>query len=379
MQRVVVTARQARSLAAGHPWILPEGLAEGRRGLVQGTCAALFDGQGRALGTALASPGEPVALRLWSREGETLSREGVLGRVAAAWRRRASLRSRGDTDAYRLVHAEGDALPGLVAEAWGPWISVQVQTAAWDPWMDAVLDALERLAKPEGILLEGKPARGKLTPPEVEVRESGLRYRVRPSDPKPGLFPDERENRAWLAPRCKGKTVLNAFAFTGAFTVAAARAGAASVTSLDLSAPVLKRLEANLLLNGIDPERHLRVRGEAQETMGRWAREGRRFDLVILDPPAYATHRGGRWQAARDYPALAQAACRLLAPGGLLAAALTVQDVTPEGFERLLARGVEGAGRKTASLERRGPPEDFPQLPAFPEGSYLKFAALRVD
>ncbi len=390
---VVVASRQARSLVAGHPWVAPEGLAEGRRGLSPGACVALVDGQGRPLGTALASPREPVALRLWSREGEPVTAQTVLGRTAAAWRRRSALRESKDTDAYRLVHGEGDALPGLFVDAWGAFLVVETQTAAWDPWLPHVLEALQRLERPRGILLrrrapgpggavpEGRaePAKGSSPPAELTVRESGLKYRIRLADLKPGLFLDERENRAWVASQCAGKAVLNAFAFTGAFSAAALAAGAGQVASLDLSGPVLARLGANLRLNRLDTPRHEAVRGEALAVLAAWAKAGRRFDVVILDPPAYATHAGGRWRAAEDYGRLAAAACRVLAPGGLLAAALVTHEVTPERFERMLREGVARAGRVVTTMQRRGLPQDFPTLPAFPEGNYLKFLAAGVD
>ncbi len=394
MPDLVLTAAQARRLASGHPWILPEGLAEGRRGLTPGAWVRLIDGRGRSLGTALASPGEPVVARLWSREGEAVGRGTVSGRVAAAWARRAPLRTDGGTDAYRIAHGEADGLPGLFADLWDGVLTLEVQTSAWDPWLDFALDALQRLARPNSLLLrrripgpdgnvpEGRAEAVRGQAPEkdkdVEVQEAGLRYRIRPFDAKPGLFADERENRAWLAPRCAGKSVLNTFAFTGAFSVAAAKAGASVVTSLDLAAPILARLEDNLRLNGLDPKRHPAVRGEAMTTLSRWAEEGRRFGVLILDPPAYATHKSGRWRAGRDYPLLAEAAARLVEPGGLLAAALTLHEVSAEGFERMLRAGAAAAGRKVLSLERRGASADFPVLSGFPEGNYLKFAAMRL-
>lgn len=390
---VVIAARQARALVSGYPWVDPEGLAEGRRGLSPGACVALVDGQGRSLGTALAAPREPAALRLWSREGEPVTAQTVMGRTAAAWRRRAPLREREDTDAYRLVYGEGDALPGLFVDAWGPYLVAETQTAAWDPWLPHVLEALHRLERPRGVLLRrrvpgagGAPPEGRselvkgaAPPGELTVRESGLRYRVRLADLKPGLFLDERENRAWVASQCAGKAVLNAFAFTGAFSTAALAAGAGQVVSLDLSASVLARLKANLRLNRLDTPRHEAVRGEALATLAAWARKGRRFDVVILDPPAYATHAGGRWRAAEDYGRLAEASSLVLAPGGLLAAALCAHEVPPERFERMLREGVAKAGRVVTTLTRRGLPQDFPALPAFPEGNYLKFLAARVD
>ncbi len=389
---LVLTSAQARRLAGGHPWIMPEGLAEGRRGLRPGAAVRLVDGQGRTLGTALASPGEPVVARLWSRQGEGLSRETVAARVATAWARRSPIRARGSTDAYRIAHGEADGLPGLFADLWGAVATVEVQTAAWDPWLDAALDTLHRLTRtgtvllrrriplPDGSFPEGRAetVRGEAPDPEMEVQESGLRYRIRPQDAKPGLFADERDNRAWLALQCGGRTMLNAFSFTGAFSVAAAKAGAAPVTSLDLSAPVLERLASNLRLNGLDPSVHPGVKGEAQAVMRRWGAEGRHFGVVVLDPPAYATHKGGRWQAGRDYPALAEAGIRLVEPGGLLAAALTLHEVSAEAFERMMRTAAAKAGRKVLSLERRGASEDFPELPGFPEGSYLKFVAMRL-
>lgn len=388
LPRVTVTARQARALAAGHPWVPPEGLAEGRRGLAPGACIALVDGQGRLLGTALACPGETPAARLWSREGEPVTAQAVLGRAAAAWRRRSPVREGGATDACRLIHGEADGLPGLFADAWGPWVTVELHARCWEPWLDGVLRSLERLQDAKGVGVrrrfegdaEGRLdwVRGKAPPAEVEVRELGLRYKVRLSDLKTGLFPDERENRAWLAPQCAGKAVLNAFAFTGAFSVTAAAAGAREVTSLDLSAPVLKRLQANLKLNGLDPACHPCVQGEVLATLRDWAGEGRRFDVVILDPPAYATHAKGRWRAEKDYPALVARAAAVLAPGGLLAAALTVQEVSPERFETLVREALRKAGRAVATLQMRGPPADFPVLRGFPEGGYLKFVGVRV-
>ena len=197
-----------------------------------------------------------------------------------------------------------------------------------------------------------------------------------------GLFVDMRMGRQIVAELAAGRRVLNCFSYTGAFSVVAGLHGAAEVVSVDSAARAHARARHNLTLNGLVTEQSTRfefVTGDAMASLTRWASRKRQFDLVVLDPPTFATAKGRTFTALRDYAELTASAVSVLAPGGLLCAASNAAKLSQEDFERAIGRGAVQAQRTAAVVQRSGQPEDFPVLPAFGEGRYLKFVTVRVD
>jgi 23S rRNA (cytosine1962-C5)-methyltransferase len=299
--------------------------------------------------------------------------------------------------AIRLVHGEGDGLPGVVVDRYatrggGPtFLVVQLFTAAVAHLRDAVYDALEAELAPAAIYeqrryrsLGGEAprqaaaelVRGAAAPVDLEVTEDDLTFVVDVTAPlSTGLFADLREGRRAVRRWAAGRRVLNLFSYTGAISVYARAGGATEIVAVDVAAKAHARARRNFAASGFDPEQPEHIVGDAFKVLAKMVERGRRFDLVVLDPPAFASAqaRGGKaWSAIRDYAELVTASLEALAPGGLLAAASSTHKMSAAEFEQALADGAAAAGTRLQIIDRRTLPPDFPTLPAFPEGNYLK-------
>jgi 23S rRNA (cytosine1962-C5)-methyltransferase len=221
---------------------------------------------------------------------------------------------------------------------------------------------------------------GEPPPHDLTVEEYGLRfYADLRAGQKTGLFLDQRENRRFVEGLSDGREVLNCFAYTGAFSLHALRGGARAVVSADIGKGLAEAAEANIVLNQLDARRHSFVTGDCFELLARYAEEGRRFDLVILDPPSFAKSKQNRFAAMRAYTRLNALALRCVAPGGLLATASCTSQVGPEAFKEMLAAAGASAGRRLQLIHEAGQPLDHPVPAHFPEGRYLKFVVGRVE
>jgi 23S rRNA (cytosine1962-C5)-methyltransferase len=308
-----------------------------------------------------------------------------------AWERRAPLREDPRTTAFRLVHGEPDGVPDVTVDCF-EYVHVVSLYRDFSPAEEAeLLDAVEAAWAPRGLYLKRRPrearhlanvARDQLAPEQAARGESveslvalenGLRFLIRPGQGlSVGLYLDMRDTRAWLAGEARGLTVLNLFSYTCGFGVVATAGGAKRVLNIDASRRVLDWGEENARLNGQPVDRYDYVAGDVFDWLGRLARKGEAFDLVVADPPSFATTRTSRFSAARDYASLAEAAARVVAPGGRLVACSNLATLAPRGFEALVTEGVSRAGRKGRGGHGLGPsPVDFPASAEHP-------AALKV-
>lgn len=387
--QLFLKAGRDRSLRLGHPWIFSGAVAFVRPPAGAGDVVLAVSGEGRPLGLGFYQPGTDIVFRfLTGRVDETVD--------GAFWRRRIrrALEVRRlvvppETTAYRLVHAEGDGLPGLIVDRYDRVLVVSFATAGMDRRREEVVAALVEEAKPEGILerSEGRARRlegledchgilyGTLPDP-VEIRERGLRYRVDVlKGQKTGFFLDQRENRALLGGLSAGATVFNGFAFTGGFSVACGRGGAKRVVSVDISEEACILARENLAANGLSPEDHPVVRAD----VFRYLREtDETFDLVILDPPAFAKSRREVAGAARGYKDANLQAVLRLREGGVLATFSCSNAVDEPLFDRIVQGALADAGRSASILYRVGAGPDHPVSLAHPEGRYLKGLVLSV-
>lgn len=393
--RLTLRPGHVKPIWAGHPWVYAQavGRVEGTPGA--GDVVDVVDPEGRFQGRGFYSPGSALAVRLLSRRpDETLDEAWLAGRVAAAAARRERLLGLPSeaTDGFRVVHAEGDGLPGLVVDRFGDTACVQLLTAGMKRREEAVFAAVAALPgvarvvemaggegqRREGIAAETRTVRGEAAD-ALAFRERGFRLRVPLAlAQKTGYYFDQRDNRERVEALAPGRRVLDACSYLGGFALAAARGGAAAVVAVDRSEAVLAAAAEIAAANGLG-ERIAWRPGDVRRDLGRWADAGERFDLVVLDPPKLAPTARHLDRARPAYEGLNAAALRLVAPGGVLATCSCSAAVGPEDLLRVVAVAARRMGRTATVLAIGGQAPDHPTPAAFPEGRYLTCAFLAVD
>jgi 23S rRNA (cytosine1962-C5)-methyltransferase len=378
---VFLHAKDSRAIAQGHPWVYREAIAEKPQKLKPGQVVEIA-GPGRPfLGLGIYDPGSSIAVRVWTRtEGERIDETMIAARLKAAVALREMMHVPEKTSAWRVANAEGDGLPGILVDRFGDWLTLTLQTDALRTWADPIVAALANTIPARGIYLRTDEAcvlvHGKPCPDEIEVREPSVRCLVSPASPgKPGLFPDMRDARSALAPAVKGRSFLNLFAHTGAFSAMAAGAGASEIVSVDLSPRYLAVARRNVELNAPGFAAHECVAGDVFESLVRLAREGRKFGVLVCDPPSFSSSKkSGAFSVRDDYRPLVRGALRVLEPGGLACFATNFRGVTREQFVRTIHDGAEMEGVSLRVLSVLSQPADFPVPSIMPEAAYLQFA-----
>lgn len=388
----------ARRVELGHPWIFREAVG---RPVTEptGSVVEIIAGNREFLARGFVDQDHPVAIRILSRSpGEALHPgAGTVARrfndsVKARW----MLFGANKPQAMRLFTGDSEGLPGVTVDRYGDFVLVQWLTAGVLPWRDELLDAIEGALRPRGIYeqrrlrpLGGQAApeaavraRGDEAPLEIVVEEAGAKIAVDVTAPLGvGMFPDLRLGRDAVAARAHGRRVVNLFSYTGAFSVRAALAGASEVVAVDTAARVHARARRNYELSGLDPAKMEQVTGDAQKTLEKFADRGRRFDLVICDPPTFShgSAPSESFSVTRDMVQVIAASLKVLDPGGILALSTNSVKMTPGDLDRALAEAGAVANATVRIVERVGLPPDHMVAPGFPEGNYLKFVmALRL-
>ncbi len=380
-----VNNRAVRRIEAGHPWIFRSDV-EQRPDAEPGT-VAVEDHRGRPLGHALWSPASEISLRVLDRDPRARIDAGWwMQRIGEAVRRRETLGAR--TNAYRVVHGEGDALPSLVCDRYDRWLVVQLLSAGVERHREAIVAALRHHCSPAGILArndaavrvrEGLPRETTLldgeVPREIEVVEDGIRFLAAPWEgQKTGAFLDQRENRSLVGRIARGRA-LDCFSYHGSFALHLAR-GAAEVTSLDVSGAALGRGRDNAARNGLTNIEF--VEADAFEFVRAAERRRERWDTIVVDPPAFAKSRAALTGALRGYKEINLRAMRLLAPNGMLFTASCSFHLSRALFHEMLEAAAADSGRRIALRELRGQPIDHPELLGVPETGSLKGALLEA-
>jgi 23S rRNA (cytosine1962-C5)-methyltransferase len=377
---------------AGHPWVYAQAIERVEGGATRGDEVRVVDPRGNFLGRGFYSPGSAIPVRILARdEGAAIDTAFFRRRFERARDARASLGlgASSETSGYRLVHAEGDELPGLVVDRFGDVLVVQLLTFGMKDREAIVLEALQHVFAPRAIVdrtpqtaakAEGfTPAQGVVRGEDVKelaFTERGLRWTI-PIDlgQKTGFYFDQRDLRARVESLAKGKRVLDAYAYTGAFGLAAARGGASHVTSVDESALAIEVAAINARANGLADRVEL-VRNDARRVL---SDAHASYDLVVLDPPRLAPKRGAREQALVAYSRLAEVGCRAVKPGGLMVLCSCSAAVNLDALTRALATGAVRANVRATVLERAFQGADHPVPAAFGEGLYLKSVLARID
>lgn len=380
--RAVLSARGATRLGAGHPWIFRSDLREEpgeHAGLV-----AVEDERGKPLGTALYSPASEIRLRWLAPDGVAVDAAWWETMVRAAAARRTGI----DATAHRVVHAEGDGLPSLIVDRFGDWAVAQFLSAGLEAVRGQVVDAIRAVLAPRGLLLRNDaPVRERErlpravetafgeVPETIEVREGAVRYLAAPrSGQKTGAFLDQRENRLLVGGLAGGRC-LDVFAYHGGFALHLAKGGAAEVVAVESSAEALAHVARAADLNGVTIAG---VEANAFDWLRAAADAGDTYDVIVLDPPAFAKDKRSLERALAGYKELNLRAMRMLAPGGHLFTCSCSHHVHRGDFFAMLGAAAQDAGRRIQLVELRGAAADHPELLTVPETGYLKGALLRA-
>jgi 23S rRNA (cytosine1962-C5)-methyltransferase len=387
MTQVTLKAGREKSVRHRHPWIYSGAID--RVSAAPGDIVDVVDSRGNFLGRGYCNPESRITVRMLAWDDRPVDDAWWRERVQASVRRRDALLSGGTTTGCRLIHAEADFLPGLIVDRYDDVIVVQILTAGVERVRDVIIDAIASAAAPtaifersdtssrvrEGLAAASGPIRGSV-PRAVEIRENGARFSVNvESGQKTGFYLDQRDNRAAVAEMAEGKTVLDAFCHTGAFSCYAANAGAKSVTLVDSSATSLATARTNLALNQRDADF---IQDDVGDCLRRFRDDGKKFDLVVLDPPRFATNRHQLENALRAYKDINRVALEVLAPGGILASFSCSQAVDAASFTMAVAWAGLDAGRELQIIRRFGQGSDHPVLASFPESEYLKGLLVRT-
>ena len=371
-----------QSLLRFHPWVFSGAIMQLPEGLPDGCWVSVSDHRGTVLGFGHYQHGS-ISIRIL-QFGDTPDPRLYYNKLSAAVRLRHDLGIlSNDTNCCRLVHGEGDGLPGLVIDLYDRVAVIQAHSHGMSADRDGVAAALKEVldGRIDAIWFrdtlsgQGQYLYGSATAPS-EVREHGNRFLVDwEHGQKTGFFLDQRENRQLLGTYCKGKQVLNTFSYTGGFSVYALRAGATLVHSVDASASAATLCAENIRLNGFDPDLH---RSHAVDTFEFLRKEETRYDVIILDPPAFAKHKDSRHQAMKGYQRLNSEALKVIRPGGILFTFSCSQVVDRQLFYDTVMSAAIQAGRDARVIGHLSQPGDHPVSAFHPEGAYLKGLVLYI-
>lgn len=400
MNSLILKKDKEKSLQRRHPWVYDTAVKRVEGSPVSGETVAIRAADGRFLAWAAYSPASTLRARCWSfREDEAIDEIWFEEKIRNAVSAREALRKR--TSAVRLIFGEADQLPGLIVDQYGDFLVTQFQSAGVEAHRDLIADLLLKTTgargifdrsdaatrRREGLELRTGLLRGEEPPAEIEVVEDGVRYGVDVRvGHKTGFYIDQRESRltaqlvaeAFRRKHGRGMRALNCFCYTGGFSLALLKGGADEVVSVDSSQEALKMAERNAQRNGFAPERAKWVCDDVFDALRRYRDAGEKFDLVILDPPKFASSHYHVDRAARAYKDINLNGLRLLAPGAELFTFSCSGAIDVELFQKIVAGAVIDARVNAWAVGRFGGGEDHPLLMTYPEGEYLKGLRLCV-
>ena len=381
--------KEGRRARAGAPWIFSNEVQmdAAAKALSPGSVVNVEFDDGQPLGTGYFNSKSLIAVRLLEPKPDTTIGTGFfVRRIERALKLREALYP---GPFYRLLHAEGDGVPGLTLDRFGDTVTVQTNTAGMEALIEPLLTALENTFAPRCVILRNDaPARAlegldeyvraaKGEAGRIAVEENGVRYFADlASGQKTGWYYDQRDNRAFMAGLAKGKSVLDAYSYTGGFGLAAAKAGAKEVICLDSSAPALALADESAAANGVAIKA---VKADVFEELERLAAAKETFDIVIADPPPFVRARKDLEPGAKAYRKLARLAASITAPGGFLLLASCSHNIPMERFAAECAAGIGRAERRTSLIRQAGAGADHPVHPMLPETAYLKALVYALD
>lgn len=394
-------AGKDKSLNRKHPWIFSGAIERTSTSTIEtGATVAVHSKEGNFLGWAAFSPQSQIRARIWSfNQAETIDAEFFEKTLAAALGRREQLRQFGQlrSDAYRWCAAEADGLPGVTIDVYRDWVVLQLLSAGAERWRDEIIAAVRSL-QPHASIYERS---------DVDVRRKeglapvqGLRYQAPQSSPlqavnivenglqlqvdieqghKTGYYLDQRDARLASQAYVKDRDVLNAFSYTGGFGLYAAAAGANSVVNVDVSEPALARSEQQLALNGLADAAVTHVQQDVFQLLREYHQHGRKFDVIVLDPPKFVDSKANLMSACRGYKDINRMAALLLKPGGTLLTFSCSGLLSGELFQKVVADAALDAKRPLRLIQHLYQAPDHPVLLSYPESLYLKGLVLQAE
>jgi 23S rRNA (cytosine1962-C5)-methyltransferase len=387
LPRVTLRKPLARAIRQGQPWIYRDALAPAPA-LRDGALVLVADGDRRPLARGFWDARSPIAVRVLGGADLADTEAEVDARIGRALATRRARLDPAQTDAFRWIHGEADGLPGLHVDVYGRAVTLRYDGAGARAFYRGLPARLQTIGAAGGLAVDAVVERrprgassgtsvvlGTLPDGEIEVRENGLRFGADlRHGQKGGMFLDQRENRALVGTLAAGRRVLNLFGYTGGFSVYAAAGGARETTTVDVAVPAIEAARRNFARNGLPLPAARFAAVDAFAFLEGAVGAGERYDLVISDPPSFASSRRTLAAGLRAYRRLHQLCAEVTAPGGLLCAASCSSHVDRESFTQTIVDGAVAAGRHARVREIRGAGFDHPTLRAFPEGDYLKFA-----
>ena len=392
---IEIKSGRDRQLKLGHPWVFSGAIKIKEEAVSPGSFVRIKNSKKKIVGTGYYNPQSQISLRLLSYDPDVeINKDFISMRLKQAWERRAPFINNSETDSYRLVHAEADGLPGIIVDRYADFYVIQCHTLGAEKLKNWLVEALREGYSPLGIYEKSEVAArrhegldqgfsgvvwGEAPPRELLIRENGLKFTVNLAQgQKTGFFIDQRENRKLIRSIAAGKRVLNLYAFSGATSVAALAGGAREVVSVDIDEKALALIDGNIKANDLDTSKHSAVAADVNRYLLDVARVNEPFDLIILDPPAFAKHRSAVKKAIRGYQDINAKTMRNLKPGGLLLSCSCSGLINNEDFRGILMNAARDIEKPVVLLGDYPQPFDHPTLPAFQEGRYLKSFLLQV-
>lgn len=389
MLKISLARGEERRLRSGHPWVFSNEISSIAGDRIRGAVVEVYDAGGGYIGTGYYNPQSLIAARILSRSHEDIdTSEFYRQRIQQADAYRRSIYP--GLTSYRVIHGEGDGLSGLVVDRYGSYLSIQLLSAGMDLRREQVVQALVGIFNPDGIVarndvtvrsLEGLGEKVEILfgsiPGPVWIEEHGLRFLVDlMAGQKTGHFLDQKENHLLLQGLCQGKDVLDCFCYSGSWGVHAAAFGASAVTCVDISGRAISLAGENAKANGLLPVMTLETL-DVFERLRTLKQEGRRFDVVVLDPPAFVKSKKSLREAQKGYLTINRRAMELLQPGGYLVTCSCSFHMEREMFRDILKSAAQQAGREMRVIAARAQAPDHPVLLAVPETEYLKCFVLQ--
>ena len=396
MYEAIVTLKkgEGRTLKAGGMWVYDNEIASVAGEFEDGDIVEVRDFDGYCMGCGYINRKSKITLRMLSRKKDTVIDEAFIRqRVRDAWEYR---RETIDTSSCRVIFGEADFLPGIVVDKFSDVLVVESLALGIDRWKKVIVEALKEILAQDGIAVRGvyersdakvrlqegmERSKGFIGAPfdtKVEIRENGVRYMVDVEDgQKTGFFLDQKNNRAAIHRLCRGKRVLDCFTHTGSFALNAGIAGAASVLGVDASRLAVEQAEENAALNGLQDRVKFRC-ADVFELLPMLEAQGERYDVVILDPPAFTKSRNSVKNAVKGYRGINLRGLRLVRDGGYLATCSCSHFMEPELFAKTIREAAAGAHRRLRQVEFRTQGPDHPILWAADQSYYLKFYVFQV-